>query len=237
LPELGVEQAAEALAAEEAVEACGAKGGLGIGEAGDAEASEYAEGEVQRADVERGDWAQGGLAGDGEVGEQPEGSGLERSSQAMGEGGKVGLGEAVEEKVGDDEVGVGFGGQVEGRGLEGLQLSAWGGAEAALAEEMEHGGAGVDGQDVEVRLVVKEFSEEATVAIAEDEGVGARGELRKEVGAGALEERAEGEVFGPAVETRDAIEVGLRGAHRAEKKRRGRKRSGVRRTRSAAARR
>ena len=60
-------------------------------------------------------------------------------------------------------------------------------------------GAGVGGQ---------ELGEEAAVAVAEDEGLVAGWELREEVGAGALEEGAEGEVFGVAVDAGDGIEVG-----------------------------
>jgi hypothetical protein len=105
---------------------------------------------------------------------------------------------------------------------------------AALAEEVEHGGAAIDGEGLEVGLVSEELGEEATVAVAEDEGAVARGELREEVIAGAEEERAEGEVLGPAIEAGYAVEVRRRGGgHFA----RGRSRTGVRRTRSAAARR
>jgi hypothetical protein len=74
--------------------------------------------------------------------------------------------------------------------LEGLE--AVGVGLAALAEEVEHGGAGVDGQGVEVGLLGEELGEEAAVAVAENQGAVAWGELREEVGAGALEERAEG---------------------------------------------
>jgi len=102
---------------------------------------------------------------------------------------------------------------------------------AAAAEEVEHGGAGVDGEGVEVGLAGEELGEESAVAVAEDEGVVAWRELREEVGAGALEEGAEGEVFSPAVEAGDVVEVRL--FHLAK----GRRRRGVRRTRSAVARR
>ncbi len=40
---------------------------------------------------------------------------------------------------------------------------------AALAKELEHGGAGVDGVGVEVRVVGEELGEEAAVSVAEDE--------------------------------------------------------------------
>jgi hypothetical protein len=74
--------------------------------------------------------------------------------------------------------------------LEGLE--AVGVGLAAAAEEVEHGGAGVDGQGLEIGLTGEELGEEAAVAVAEKEGSVAGWELREEVGAGALEEGAEG---------------------------------------------
>jgi hypothetical protein len=99
---------------------------------------------------------------------------------------------------------------------------------------LEHGGADVDGECAAVRVAKEKLLEEAAVAVAEDEGVVAWGESGEEVGAGALEEGAEGQVFGVAVDAGYGVEVGGWGLrHRV----RGRRRSGVRRTRSAAARR
>ncbi len=72
----------------------------------------------------------------------------------MGEGGELGLGEAVEEEVGDDEVGFGGGCDGEGGGLQGLE--AVGVGTAAVAEEVEHGGAGVDREGLEVWLTGEE---------------------------------------------------------------------------------
>ena len=54
----------------------------------------------------------------------------------------------------------------------------------------------------------EEADEEAAIAIAENEGLVAEGEIVEEVGAGALEERAEGEVFGEAVDAGYGVEVG-----------------------------
>ncbi len=54
----------------------------------------------------------------------------------------------------------------------------------------------------------RRLGEEAAVAVAEEEGVVAGWELREEVGAGALQERAEGEVFGEAVDAGYGVEVG-----------------------------
>ena len=74
-----------------------------VGEVGGAETGEDAEGEVESADEELlrgGAWA----GGDAEVGDEPEGSGSERGGDAGDEGVEFGLGEAVEEEVGDDEV-------------------------------------------------------------------------------------------------------------------------------------
>jgi len=54
----------------------------------------------------------------------------------------------------------------------------------------------------------EEAGEEAAVAIAKDEGLVSVWELTEEMSAGALEERAEGEVFGEAVDAGYAVEVG-----------------------------
>ena len=72
------------------------------GRAGDAQAGEDAEGEVEAADEERA--GSPGAGGNAEVGDEPEGVGGEVGCDAGGEGFELGLGEAVEEEVGDDEV-------------------------------------------------------------------------------------------------------------------------------------
>ena len=84
-------------------EAGGGEGGGVVGEVGGAEAGEDAEGEVEAADEEVGGEAHG-AGGDAEVGDEPEGSGSEGGGDAGDEGVEFGLGEAVEEEVGDDEV-------------------------------------------------------------------------------------------------------------------------------------
>jgi len=83
----------------------------------DAEAGEDAEGEVEGPDMEGGEGAENGVRGDGEVGQEPEGAWCGEGGDVLGEGGEFGLGEAVEEEVGDDEVGAGRRGDGEGGGL------------------------------------------------------------------------------------------------------------------------
>ena len=207
LPDFCVEEAAEELVAGDAREAGGGEGGLGVGEAGDAEAGEDAEGEVEEADVEGGEGRRMGLGGmaKSERSQRVPGAGVRGDS--VGEGLKFGLGEAVEEEVGDDEVGAWGWCDGEGGGLEGAD--AFGIGLAAVVEEVKHGGAGVDGEGAEVGSACQEAGEEAAVAVAEDEGSAAGWEVVEEVGAGALEEGAEGEVFGEAVDAGYGIEVGL----------------------------
>ena len=150
--------------------------------------------------------------------------------EAVGEAGEFGVEETVEEEVGDDEVGLRGSGGGEGVGLDGLE--AVGGEGAALIEKLEHAGAGVDGESLKRGVLVEKFGEEAAVAVAEDEGAAAGGEQRKEVVASVKKHGAEREVLGPAVDAGDGVEVGLvrhAGIRSA--------RSGVRRTRSARARR
>ena len=105
LPDFCVKKAAEEFVAGDAREAGGGEVGLGVGEVGDAQAGEDAEGEVEEADVEGGERAEDGALRDGEVGEEPEGAGGGVRGDLVGEGGEFRLGEAVEEEVGDDEVG------------------------------------------------------------------------------------------------------------------------------------
>jgi hypothetical protein len=102
-PELGSEETGEAMLMGDSREA-----GLGewrgvVGEAGSAETGEKAEGEVEAADEELCGETHG-TRGDAEVGDEPEGSGIERGSDAADESVELGLGEAVKEEVGDDEV-------------------------------------------------------------------------------------------------------------------------------------
>jgi hypothetical protein len=172
---------------------------------GGAEAGEEAEGEVEAADVESGEGLERS-GGDAEVGEEPECSGGQGGGEPGCEGVEFELGEAVEEEVGDDEVGGMGGGVGEGAGVVGVE--AVGGWVAALVKELEHGGAGVDCVCVEVGVGGEEAGEEATVAVAEDQGAAAVEETGEEVVAGAFEGSGEGEVFEPAVGAGDAIEVG-----------------------------
>jgi hypothetical protein len=105
LPDFCVEKAAQEFVAGDAVEAGGGEGGLGVGEVGDAKAGEDAEGEIEGADVEGCEGAEERGWGDGEVGEEPEGAGGGVGGDVVGKGVELGLGEAVEEEVGGDEVG------------------------------------------------------------------------------------------------------------------------------------
>ena len=103
---------------------------------------------------------------------------------------------------------------------------------AALAEEVEHRGAGVDGFGLDVAVLSEELREETAVTVTENEGGFLLEEVMEVVEASLLERWAEGEVFEPAIGAGDGVEVGW-GGHRMK----GRRRMGVRRARSAAARR
>jgi hypothetical protein len=144
LPDFCVKKTAKEFVAGEAREAGGGEGGLGVGEVGDAEAGEDAEGEVEETDVEGGEGAEECVLRDGEVGDEPEGAWGGVCGDLMGECGEFGLGEAVEEEVGDDEVSAGRWGAGECRGLEGPDAMDIG--LAAVTEELKHGCAGIDGE-------------------------------------------------------------------------------------------
>jgi hypothetical protein len=74
-----------------------------VGESGGAETCEETEGEIEAADEELCRETHG-AGGNAEVGDEPEGSGSEGRSDASDESVEFGLGEAVEEEVGDDEI-------------------------------------------------------------------------------------------------------------------------------------
>ncbi len=148
LPDFCVKNAEQELVARDAGEAGGGEGHLRVGKPGDAEAGEDAEGQVERADVEGGKGAEDRCLGDGEVREEPEGAGGGIRGEGLGQGGEFSRGEAVEEEVGDDEVSVLRRSDGEGGSLESADAVQEG--LAATAEELKHGGAGIDGQGTEV---------------------------------------------------------------------------------------
>ena len=164
---LGCEEASQVMLVGDSGEA-GLREGCGVvGEAGCAETGEDAEGEVEAADEELCRDTHG-AGGDAEVGDEPEGSGGEGGSDASDERVEFGLGEAVEEEVGDDEVVLLFEREGDGVGVMGAEASGGVGSccFAALAEELKHCGAGVDCVGAKVRVLLEELGEEASVAVA-----------------------------------------------------------------------
>ncbi len=126
LPDFCVKNAVKDLVAGDAVEAGSGEGGLGVGEMRDAEVGENAEGEVEEADVKRGDRADERAIGDGEIREEPESAGGGVGGEGLGEDVELGLGEAVEEEVGDDEVGVRGGVMERAEAWRVWRRAAWG---------------------------------------------------------------------------------------------------------------
>ncbi len=200
LPEFGCEDSEERAVTGDRGEAGAVKSQGVIGEVGSAKTGEEAEGEVEEADKGASGEAKG-AGWDAEVGENPEGAGGEVGCDADGELVELGLGEAVEEEVGGYEV-VGAGG-LEGKGVGwvGCEAARGGGScgLATLAEEVEHGGAEIDGIGVEVRVAGEQIREKSAVPVAEYESAAGIEELREEVQAAAMEGGAEGEVFEPAI--------------------------------------
>jgi hypothetical protein len=169
LPEFGGEEAREAELMGDSGQAGLGEGRGVVGEAGGAETGEEAEGEVEGADEELCGETHG-ARWDAEVGDQPEGSGMQVLCDAGDESVELGLGEAVEEEVGDDEVVGTFQRVDECVGVVRAQAKSGVGrcCFATLAEELEHGGAGVDCVGVELGVVLEELGEEATVTVAQD---------------------------------------------------------------------
>lgn len=101
------------------------KGCCVVGQTGRAEAGDDAEAEVEGSDDNSGGEAHSS-EWDAEVGDEPERSGVESWDDTGNEGFEIGLGEAVEEEVGHDEV-VGASG-CEGKRGDVVGLQARGGA-------------------------------------------------------------------------------------------------------------
>ena len=101
--------------------------------------------------------------------------------------------EAVEEEVGDDEVGGWWRVDLECGAVQSGEASGGvgDGVEAAAAEFVEHGGADVGCDGGALRVAEEELLEEAAVAVAEDECVARVAELIEEARACALQQRAE----------------------------------------------
>jgi hypothetical protein len=177
-----------------------------VGEVAGGETGEEAEGAVEGGDKGAGDEAAEGVWGDGELGDYPLGLGSGCDAEGCGEEVDLGGGEAVEEEVGDDEV-VRRVGRVEsaGVGLVGADTRAV--AAGALEQGAEHGGAGVDGVDLDQRIGAEKAGGEAAVAVAEDEGVVDGGGFGEEGAAGSGEPGAEGEELHPAIKAGEAVEI------------------------------
>jgi hypothetical protein len=231
LPEFGEEEPGEPMLLGDSGEA-GRLEWIGVvGEFCGAEAGEDAEGEIEAADEDlRRESQEAG--GEVEVGDEPEGLRGESWRDAVDKGFEVGLGEAVQEEVGDDEVVWAVERAGERAGLVRGEACRYVGGESvrALTEEAQHGGAGVDCLGAEVRVLPEEFGEEAAVSIADDQGSLLLEEIGEEAKAAVFEGAAQSEVFEPAIGSCDEIEAGLSWHYRSRK---GRRRRGVVRARSA----
>ena len=92
--------------------------------------------------------------------------------------------------MGYDEVVFFCRGVGEGVGLVGFETIQM--LRAALTQEVEHRGAGVDGFGLQVGILGEELGEEAAVSVAYDEGGFLLGEGWEIVAAGLLQDGAEG---------------------------------------------
>jgi hypothetical protein len=233
LPEFGGEETGETVLLGDLGETGSREWGGMVREVGGAEACQEAEGEVESADEEPS-WQMHCAGGYAEVGDEPECVGGECGLDAVDERVEFWLGEAVEEEVSDHKIVWAFEGCGEGVGLVSSDVCFRRDGFAALAQEFEHRGADVDCVGMQMRVVLQELGEEATVSVAQDECVALGEKLREEVKAAVFKAFAEGEVFEPAIGTGYRIEVGLGAAHWWRK---GSRRRGVVRARSAVARR
>ena len=178
-----------------------------IGEAGDAEAGEHIEAKVQPCNEGLREEATIPALGDGEVGNNPAGGGVESGAESVGEVGDLLRGEAIEKKVGDDEIVV-RGARVPLAGVRIVSAHADGMRAGILDKGLEHGTAGIDGIDRDGRILLEEAGEEASIAVPEEERVADRLQLIGIGAAAAAQRSAEGETFHPAIGAGEAIEIG-----------------------------
>ncbi len=119
-----------------------------------------------------------------------------------------GFGEAIEEEVGADEV-VPCAARLKDAGVSASGDEAVAGSDSCRAgfEEAQHGGARIDSVGEEMRVGGEELSEEAAIAVTDDERAPAISKREEVVEAAALQQGAEGEVFHRAIEAGYAVEA------------------------------
>ena len=115
-------------------------------------------------------------------------------------------GQAVEIEMGDDKV-VGVGGWLPLAGVCEVSLDAGCVSAGAAEQGIEHGGTGVDGVDLNGWVGAEQALSEASVAVADNKGAATIAEIRQECAADSVEPRTEGQVFHPAIDWREPIEV------------------------------
>lgn len=189
LPEFRNEEASEPGVGRFGGEAVAGEERAPWGNPADGETGEQAEGSVEEGDRGAGeDCLEGFAGGNLKFRDEPERAGGKRGLNAREQRLDLRIGEAIEKKVGDDEV-VRAGGRMEGASV------GVGGGEAVLrtlksdaaGEEAQHGGAGVDGVGMQEGMGGEEAREEAAVAVAEDESAAGIGECGEKEEAAALE--------------------------------------------------
>jgi len=117
------------------------------------------------------------------------------------------LKQAIEKEVGHDEVAALFDCDVRGYAeLCGEPVSA-SGTEAALLEQVQHARAAIDCSQAQGGGMAQESGSEATISVPEQQGLSRRLYLIKEVLARALQQAAQREIFRPAINSRDTVEV------------------------------
>jgi len=243
-PEFGGQETGAGELLVDAHQTGASEGGVVVWQGSDPQAGEDPEGEVEESDEELcgpSEWA----GGDAEVRDEPQGVGRQPGSESGGEEVELGLGEAVQEEVGDDQIvrvqGWGF---RKGQGVGVVRVKLDRGSAvglALLAEQPEHGKACIDGISLSLRILVEEPGEEAAISVAQSKHLLGRVgvELGQEVEAAAFEGTAKSEVLKCAIGAGDAIEAWLPGCGWIcrHQRRKSSRRSGVSKHKSAAARR
>lgn len=178
-----------------------------VGQRALAQVGDQAKGAIEQPDQRRGDGSPKDGGWNGKLGDQPKRVGRDGWGQANGKVADFQGAEAVKEKVGDDQV-------VFCRicGFPGAEIGSFCGeavgvARRGLLKGLDHARAAVDCRDFEMGVLAQEMGGETAVSVAENKGAAAIGKLRQEMDAAAPEKRAESEVFEPAIDASQMVEV------------------------------
>lgn len=207
LPQFGGEQATGKPCGLLPAEASALQGGRVVRQTRGPEPGKQAEGEVESADQQGSREAERPARGHAKVRQEPKRPRCEMGAKLVEQGVHLRGGQAVQKEVSHDKVEEGLPFKRDGPAEIGLQDSEAGLVLAgAEREALEHATTTVDCQGVEAGVGGQKRMEEASVAIAQHQGMPAAVEGGEEVLAGAAQQRATGEQLQEVVGPGQAVE-------------------------------